>query len=218
MQKFLFAKQTPPPLSATIPQNSHKDPPQNSTPQNLVYYFIYLIFYLIMASKVDRKTKLKQTIDYARRNPTLSMASIARRYEINVTTLSRRIAGTQQSYRASHEDQPLFTPGDESAIVNHCMIMAECGFPLSHELLGSIAQDILNDHLQTTTTSATMTTDTHTIGVHWICRVLRIKRQDVAVVKNLEKAAARKTADAVKTAEAEYQAAYLRCSTGSRTA
>ena len=82
-----------------------------------------------------------------------------------MTTLSHRVAGTQQSYRASHKDQQLFTLGEESDIVNHCMIMADCGFPLSHALLRSIAQDILNDHLQATTTSATMTTNTHTIGV-----------------------------------------------------
>lgn len=87
----------------------------------------------------DYETKLQQAISYAKRNPTLLRASIVRRYEVNVTTLSCRIGGTQQTHRAVHEGEQLFTAGEENAIVDYYIMIADCRFLLSHKLLGLIA-------------------------------------------------------------------------------
>ena len=92
--------------------------------------------------------QLQNAINHARREPTIPRKRIAALYQVNVTTLNRRIAGTQVSRSIAHRDEQLFAPGEEKAIAEHCGTMADLGFPVSHDLLKRIAQDMLNSRKQ----------------------------------------------------------------------
>ena len=127
--------------------------------------------------KSDYENKLQQAIRHARRNPELKAASIARLYEVNATTLRRRLAGKTQDYATAARGKQLFTVGEEQAIAEHVGNMADCGFPLTHKLLRQIAQDIVNlrDIKQKgmqdggTGTSAS---SPHVVGQQWVNRFL----------------------------------------------
>ena len=55
--------------------------------------------------------QLQKAIDHARREPTIPRARIAALYEVDRTTLSRRIAGTQRNFGAAHREAQLFSAG-----------------------------------------------------------------------------------------------------------
>ena len=126
--------------------------------------------------------QLQKAISHARKEPTIPRRRIAAFYQVNVTTMNRRIAGTQVSYTAAHRDEQLFSPGEEKAIADHCGVMADLGFPVSHDLLQKIAQDMINSRNQPSKTKGGILVDqcptpadseVHTIGAHWVDRFLR---------------------------------------------
>ena len=130
--------------------------------------------------------QLQKAIAHAQKDPTVPRRRIAALYEVNVTTLNRRIAGTQVSRAASNRDAQLFSPGEERAIAEHCGIMADLGFPVSHTLLQKLAQDMINsrkqppvfkgsDHLGlgSNLPASSSQSEVHTVGVHWVDRFLR---------------------------------------------
>ena len=134
--------------------------------------------------------QLQKAISHVHRDPTVPRARIAALYEVNRTTLNRRIAGTQLTHTAAHRDQQLFTPGEERAIAEHCGTMADLGFPVSHDMLQQIAQDMLNSRNQPPkgssigkgngmskghSSSEPLAKDlgVHIVGVHWVDRFLR---------------------------------------------
>ena len=126
--------------------------------------------------------QLQKAISHARKEPTIPRRRIAALYEVNVTTMTRRMAGTQLSYAAAHRDEQLFSPGEERAIADHCGVMADLGFPVSHDLLQKIAQDMLNSRKQPPKTKGGILVnqlpnpepnpDIHVIGAHWVDRFL----------------------------------------------
>ena len=140
----------------------------------------YIFFNLIMTKYTEEQ--LQKAISHTRNDPTIPRRRIAALYEVNVTTMNRRIAGTQLSRSAAHRDEQLLSPGEERAIGRHCGIMADRGFPVSHDLLRKLAQDMLNSRKQPPKTKggilvnqcSTSDTDSeiHTIGVHWVDRFL----------------------------------------------
>ena len=139
-----------------------------------------LIFNLIMPKYTEKQ--LQKAINHARKDPTILRRRIAALYEVNVTTLRRRMAGTQLTYAAAHRDEQLFSPGEERAIAEHCGAMADLGFPISHDLLQKLAQDLLNSRKQPPKTKGGILVnqpvdpgadaEVHTIGVHWVDRFL----------------------------------------------
>ena len=126
--------------------------------------------------------QLQKAISYARKHPTIPRRRVAALHEVNVTTLNRRIAGTQLSRSVAHRDEQLFSPGEERAIADHCGVMVDLSFPLSHELLKKIAQDMLNSRKQPPKTKGGIlvnqfftknaSSGIHTFGVHWVDRFL----------------------------------------------
>jgi len=75
---------------------------------------------------------MQAAIDYCRRHPHEQVSRIAAKYGVNQVTLHRRVKGTQVSRRVAHQDQQLFSSGEEGAVVELCELMADCGFPLSN--------------------------------------------------------------------------------------
>ena len=144
--------------------------------------------------------QLQKAIDHARREPTVPRARIAALYEVNRTTLSRRIAGTQRNFAAAHREAQLFSAGEERAIASFCGVMADHGFPVSHDMLKKIAQDMLNSRKQPPKGKGkadTESEDVHVIGVHWVKRFLRrkpgFKKQYVPYQERARKAASNDT-------------------------
>ena len=141
-----------------------------------------LFFNLIMPQYTEQQ--LQKAISHARKDPTIPRRRIAALYEVNVTTLNRRIAGTQLSRTIAHRDEQLFSPGEERAIAEHCGAMANLGFPVSHDLLQKLAQDMLNSRKQPSKThsgivvnqssnpQASASEEVHVIGAHWVDRFL----------------------------------------------
>lgn len=131
--------------------------------------------------KLDYEKKLQQAIRHSRREPELTAAVVARLYEVNATTLRRRLAGKTRHYATAAWKKQLFSVGEEQAIADHVGNMADCGFPLTHALLRQIAQDMVNlrdihqAKLQDGRTT-TPTPSTHIVGQQWVDRFL--KRND----------------------------------------
>ena len=104
-------------------------------------------------------------------------ASIARLYEVNATTLRRRLATKTQDYATAARGKQLFTVGEEQAIAEHVGNMADCGFPLTHKLLRQIAQDMVNLRgIQPKGvqggSAGTSPPSTHVVGQQWVDRFL----------------------------------------------
>ena len=64
--------------------------------------------------------------------------------------LLRAVKYSQQNPDISqaYRDEKLFTPGEERAIAKHYITMENHNFPISHDLLRRLAQDILNSRSQ----------------------------------------------------------------------
>lgn len=133
--------------------------------------------------------QMQKAINHARKEPTVPRARIAALYEVNVTTLKRRLAGVQVSSAAAHRHDQLFTPGEERAIAEHCGVMADLGFPISHSLIKQVAQEIVNSRKQppkvkggsghvgkdgsTSKAGSSEDSEIHTVGANWVERFLR---------------------------------------------
>jgi len=89
--------------------------------------------------------QLQEAIRHARREPDVPTRYIAELYGVTRTTLRQRVLGKHQDSRAAHRDEQLFSTGEETAIAEYASIMADAGFPLSHDLLRQIAQGIINE-------------------------------------------------------------------------
>lgn len=92
--------------------------------------------------------QLQNAMKHARREPTASLPGIAALYQVNITTLRRRVAGKQVSNSVAKRNKQLFSPGEEKAIAEHCGVMADLGFPVTKDVLQRIAQDMLNSRNQ----------------------------------------------------------------------
>ena len=141
-------------------------------------------------AKTDYEKKLQEAIQHARQEPDIPKARIAELYEVNACTLRRRLAGKSTDYASAARDRQLFTTGEEKAIADYAIVMADAGFPLNHTLLREIAQFMVNERgivqkgqratfsLTGTTIPSTATSDLessslHIIGAHWVDRFLQ---------------------------------------------
>ena len=113
--------------------------------------------------------QLLKAVKYAKNNPDIPLAQIARSYEVNLSTLRRRRLGLTLPPSQAHRDQQLFSPGEERAIAEHCIQMADQNFPISHDLLKRLAQDILNARFQ----SSVDHLDRRQVGQDWVDRFLK---------------------------------------------
>ena len=158
--------------------------------------------------------QLQNAMKHARKEPNVPLPRIAALHEVNITTLRRRLAGTQVSNSAAKRDTQLFSPGEERAISEHCGVMADIGFPVTKDLLQRMAQDMLNSRqqppkgykgeggssgktLQTMGDRIHRSTSSnpaiHTIGAHWVDRFLKrnptFKKQYIRYQERARKAA-----------------------------
>ena len=115
--------------------------------------------------KYTEKQRLK-AVQYSKNNPDISLPRIAALYNVNLSTLRRRKLGLTLPPSKAHREEQLFSPGEERAIVNHCITMADLNFPLSYDILYKLAQDILNSRAQPTTKP-------RKIGKDWVGRFLK---------------------------------------------
>lgn len=90
------------------------------------------------------KKKLQKGIGHAHKAPTIPHYRITALYKVNVISFRQIITGTQVTYAAAHRDKQLFSLGEERAIADHWDIMSCLKFPISHDLLQKLQQDILN--------------------------------------------------------------------------
>ena len=127
-------------------------------------------------AKTDYENKLQKAIRHARRTPEVKVARIAALYDVNVTTLRRRVAGKSHDYATAFRDRQLFTVGEEKAIAAHVGEMADCGFPLNDMLLRHFAQDMLNERNVKQTGKSKdpidLETTPHKVGKNWVDRFL----------------------------------------------
>ena len=65
-----------------------------------------------------------------------------------MSTLRRRKLGLTLPLSQAHQHRQLFSPGEEKVIAKHCIQMADHNFPISHELLRRLPQDILNSRCE----------------------------------------------------------------------
>ena len=114
--------------------------------------------------KVTNEQKLEKAISYARKHPLEPKPRVAAYFEVSQVTLRRRVAGTQATRREANHDRQTFDHGEEEAIAEHCLMMADRGFPLTFELLHRIAQAIINDRAPPN--------NEYDIGRHWVRRFL----------------------------------------------
>lgn len=120
----------------------------------------------IVKSKVKdlfTPSRLQSAINYARKHPEETFSAISRRFEVDRTTLRRRVQGTQQARDIAHQHQQLFSPGEELSIVEWCEEMDRVGFPVTHDLITQMAQSILNKRPEH---------EHHTLGDRWSHRFL----------------------------------------------
>ena len=54
------------------------------------------------------------------------------KYKVNNSTLCRRLNRTQVSRLAANRERQLFTPGEEAALQDYCLMIDNAGFPLSY--------------------------------------------------------------------------------------
>jgi len=85
--------------------------------------------------KVINKQKLEKAISYARKYFLKSKSHIVTYFEVSQVTLCRRVAGTQAIQRETNYDQQPFDHGEDKAIAEHCLIMANWGFALTFDFL-----------------------------------------------------------------------------------
>lgn len=104
---------------------------------------------------------LQKAIAHAKVHPEEAIASVARRFEVNRTTLKRRLDGVQKPRNEAHQDQQLFSQGEEKQLALWCEEMHDVGFPVNTNLLREMAQWILNNR-----------GEDHQLGVHWPQRYL----------------------------------------------
>lgn len=83
--------------------------------------------------------RLQRATDFARTHPKHSIAEISQRFDVTRTTLGRRIIGTQKARDEAHRHQQLFDDAEEQALVEWIMGMDELGFPITMDLLRSMA-------------------------------------------------------------------------------
>ena len=163
--------------------------------------------------------QLQNAMKHARKEPNVPLPKIAALYEVNITTLRRRLAGTQISNSAAKRDAQLFSPGEERAISQHCGVMADLGFPVTKDVLQRIAQDMLNSRKQPPKGPSSVgkpsqsigdrrtdrirrqgaieptnsAPDIHVVGAHWVDRFLKLnptfKKQYVRYQDRARKAA-----------------------------
>jgi len=103
-------------------------------------------------------------------------------------TLRRRVAGTQATRRDANRDRQIFDYREEEAIAEHCLMMADRGFPLTFDFLHRIAQAIINDR--------TSSNNEYDIGRHWVRGFLdrypTLDQRYIAYQERVRKSAVRK--------------------------
>ena len=74
--------------------------------------------------------QLLKAVQYSENNPDISLPQIAALYNVNLSTLRRRKLGLTLPPSKAHREEQLFSSGEERAIVNHCITMADLNFLL----------------------------------------------------------------------------------------
>ena len=102
-----------------------------------------------IAYQIPEKTRyteatMQKAMQHARRQPDIPIRRLAELYDVDKSTLGHRVKGKQVSKPTSHRNEQLFSPDEESAIIDHCDLMGKLGFPVSKAMLVSLAQDMLN--------------------------------------------------------------------------
>ena len=106
--------------------------------------------------------QLREAVKYALESPDVPTIRIAELYGVDRSTLRRRVLGTHQDSSIAHRKEQLLSPGEEKAVAEYIGIMADVGFPLNHQLLRQIVQDIVNSRQ-----------GDHIVGIIWVNRFLK---------------------------------------------
>lgn len=117
--------------------------------------------------------QLLKAVRYAQKHPDIPLTRIATLYEVNLSTLRRRKLGLTLPPSQAHRHEQLFSPGEEKAIAKHCIMMADHNFPMSHDLLRGLAQDILNSRVLPKPITTQHQQQFRQVGEDWVDRFLK---------------------------------------------
>ena len=117
--------------------------------------------------------QLLKAVRYAQKHPDVPLTRIATLYEVNLSTLRRRKLGLTLPPSQAHRNEQLFSPGEEKAIAKHCIMMADDNFPMSHDLLRGLAQDILNLRVLPKPMTTQDQPPFRQVGEDWVDRFLK---------------------------------------------
>ena len=119
------------------------------------------------------EAQLLEAVQYAKENLDTPLTRIATLYGVNLSTLRRRKLGLSLPHSKAHRDEQLFSPGEEKAITQHCLKMADHNFPISHTLLRNLAQDMYNSRSIAVPSSEYLPPQPRQIGQDWVDRFLK---------------------------------------------
>ena len=96
-------------------------------------------------AKTNRWTEedMQRALCFAQENAALPKSTIAHQFNANEVTPRRRVKHTQQPRDQAHEDQQLLPFGEENAIVDWYIKMADLGLPVYIPMLRAMAILIL---------------------------------------------------------------------------
>ena len=109
--------------------------------------------------------QLREAVKYALESPDIPTIRIAELYGVDRSTLRRRVLGTHQNKSTASRKRQLLSPGEERAIGDYIGMMSDVGFPLNHDLVRQIVQDIINSRVGASESP-------HIVGMNWVNRFL----------------------------------------------
>lgn len=107
--------------------------------------------------------QLRDAVNYALNAPDVPTKRIAEMFGVDRSTLRCRVLGTHQDRSPAHQKDQLLSPGEEKAIGEYIGMMADVGFPVNHDRLRQMVQDIINSRQME---------GTHIVGHNWVNRFL----------------------------------------------
>jgi hypothetical protein len=128
----------------------------------------------------EREERFRLAVEEATTNKAASINSIATKYKVSRTTLSRRIHGFKNT-RTSHEKQQKFTNEEELMIVARIQAMLSDNHqPQKREIL-SICEDVLKNKFKDAPMSPESRENCFKVGKNWIDRFLERHNSELMI-------------------------------------
>jgi DDE superfamily endonuclease len=117
----------------------------------------------------EKEKRMLQALHYLSTHPEISKNSIARQFQLPLSTFKARAAGRLTRHNA-HVDQQRCTPGEESALIRWCQDLSAGGYPVRLDMLREMGEYLLNKRVVGRWEPANE--DHISLGIHWPRRFL----------------------------------------------